>query len=69
MEDIAQDNFASIFPNQSEMNNSIVNYKVISKPVLQIKSVTPVMNGVGADLVEYIKSFPSNADFNAKDVI
>lgn len=28
----------------------------------------PVMNGVGADFVNYIKSFPPNADINAKEV-
>lgn len=27
------------------------------------------MNSVGADFVKYIKSFPANTDFNAKDVI
>lgn len=35
---------------------------------LQIKNLMTVMNGVGADLVKYIKLFPANADFTAKDV-
>lgn len=26
------------------------------------------MNGVGDDFVKFIKSFPSNVDFNAKEV-
>ncbi|XP_055306508.1 probable cytochrome P450 6a13 [Sitodiplosis mosellana] len=34
----------------------------------KIKSIMPVMNGVGDDFVKYIKSFPTNTDFNAKDI-
>lgn len=28
----------------------------------------PVMNGVGADFVKFIKSYPAHTDLNAKEV-
>lgn len=45
--------------------------KTCHKTVLfdfQIKSIMPVMNGVGADLIKFIKSYPTGVDFDAKDV-
>lgn len=34
----------------------------------QLRNVFPIMNGVGEELVEYVRSFKSDSDFNAKDL-
>lgn len=35
----------------------------------QIRSLMPIMNGVGEDLVKFIRSFEPNDDIDVKDVI
>lgn len=36
--------------------------------LFQLKSVMPLMDDVAARFVEFLKSYPNNTDFNAKDV-
>lgn len=36
--------------------------------LFQLKSVMPLMDDVATRFVEFLKSYPNNTDFNAKDV-